>query len=168
MAAELPYVLLLSRFVGLARRFLDRLALILNIVVAGFLVFFSASLALAALDAWRGSLGLSVPSVASIPGAVVYGVALTIFNPYFLLWWLTVGYTLVREASTAGYRGFLVMYLSHVWMDYAWLGLLAWSGGVYRLLGFKAYSVLLAAISLVLAYFAAKILVEAFKPHKTL
>lgn len=161
--AELPYVLFLVRFVGAARRFLSRFALALNLVIAVFLLFFSLSLFIAALESWRGFLRMSIPSVATLQVATLYGVALTILNPYFLLWWLTVGYTLVEDASKAGYKGVIVMYLSHVWMDYAWLGALAWSGGVYRLLGLKAYSVLLTIISLILAYFAARFLADALR-----
>ena len=164
--AELPYVLLLVKSVGSARRFIERWGLPLNIVVGGFLVFFAVGLVDAAWSAWHGSLGFVAPRIASLYGAVGYGVVLTIFNPYFLAWWVTVGYPLVRDSSRAGYRGVAVMYLSHVWMDYAWLGLLSWSGGVSRLLGYKAYGALLAVIAGVLAYFAARILIEAFKLYR--
>jgi threonine/homoserine/homoserine lactone efflux protein len=54
--------------------------------------------------------------------ALVLGVGLTALNPYFILWWLTVGLGLVVQAVELGaLLGVLIMYVSHVWMDYAWL-----------------------------------------------
>ncbi|MCE4612243.1 MAG: LysE family translocator [Desulfurococcales archaeon] len=164
--AELPYVLLLVKSVESARRFVERWRLPLNVVVGAFLVFFAVGLVEAAWSAWHGSLGFAAPRIASLYSAVGYGAVLTLFNPYFLAWWVTVGYPLVNDSSRKGYRGVAVMYLSHVWMDYVWLGLLSWSGGVSRLLGYRAYGVLLAVIACVLAYFAARILIEAFKLYK--
>jgi threonine/homoserine/homoserine lactone efflux protein len=53
---------------------------------------------------------------------LLLGLAFTGMNPYFIVWWLAVGSTLVVNALTlASLMGLLLMYVSHVWMDYAWL-----------------------------------------------
>jgi len=50
------------------------------------------------------------------------GFALSMFNPFFLLWWATIGLALIAEAlALAAFTGILLMYVFHVWMDYAWL-----------------------------------------------
>jgi threonine/homoserine/homoserine lactone efflux protein len=50
------------------------------------------------------------------------GVLFTAFNPYFIIWWLTIGLALTSLAiESFGSASFLFMYTSHVWLDYAWL-----------------------------------------------
>ena len=50
------------------------------------------------------------------------GVIFTGLNPYFILWWLTVGAQLILiSLEFAALAGVVFMYLCHVWMDYAWL-----------------------------------------------
>lgn len=58
-------------------------------------------------------------------GKVLFiGVIFTFLNPYFLIWWLTIGASLITDALLlASLVGVILMYLSHVWMDYAWLTL---------------------------------------------
>jgi len=51
------------------------------------------------------------------------GLTFTGLNPYFLIWWLTVGLSLIAYAlEMASIPGVLIMYLFHIWMDYAFLG----------------------------------------------
>jgi len=53
---------------------------------------------------------------------LLLGLAFTGLNPYFIVWWLGVGSRLVVDAlALASLMGVLLMYVSHVWMDYAWL-----------------------------------------------
>jgi len=50
------------------------------------------------------------------------GTLFTGLNPYFIIWWLTIGMTLIVNAlALASFIGVFIMYVSHVWMDYAWL-----------------------------------------------
>ncbi|MDM7275462.1 MAG: LysE family transporter, partial [Thermoprotei archaeon] len=95
--------------------------------------------------------------------AVAVGVALTGFNVYFLAWWLTVGYPLVEESSKLGFKGFTAMYVSHIWMDYAWLTILAAGGGATKILGETPYAALLAVLALILTAFALKIAADTLK-----
>lgn len=58
----------------------------------------------------------------SLRSPLLLGTVLTGLNPYFILWWLTAGMTLIVNAlALASFVGVLIMYVSHVWMDYAWL-----------------------------------------------
>jgi len=66
----------------------------------------------------------TVASKAGIPSKnpLLLGTLFTGLNPYFIIWWLTIGMTLIMNAlSIASFVGVFVMYVSHVWMDYAWL-----------------------------------------------
>lgn len=161
MAVELPYVAALHRFAGLLKGVLDRLKIPMNIVIIAFLGFFSYLLLKDSIAILRGES--SSPGGLSISGpleAFTVGAALTGFNVYFLAWWLTVGYPIIEESSKLGLKGFAAMYISHVWMDYAWLILLAVGGGATRVLGVLPYAILLAALAAILAVFALKIAFE--------
>lgn len=58
--------------------------------------------------------------------AFFVGVIFTVLNPYFIIWWLTIGASLITDALLlASLLGVVIMYLSHIWMDYAWLALTA-------------------------------------------
>jgi len=53
---------------------------------------------------------------------LLVGLTFTGLNPFFILWWLTVGGNLILDSlAIAWVPGVILMYVSHVWMDYAWL-----------------------------------------------
>jgi len=87
--------------------------------------------------------------------ALVLGVGLTALNPYFILWWLTVGLGLVVQAVELGaLLGVLIMYVSHVWMDYAWLtGTAYLSARGTILIGGRGYRLVLLGLAAFLIYF---------------
>jgi len=90
------------------------------------------------------------------------GLALTGLNPYFIVWWLTIGANLIFIAlEFASLAGVVFMYVCHVWVDYVWLILvsaLAKRGA--KILRFKWYRVLMAVFGLVLIYFGFSFLID--------
>jgi len=92
-------------------------------------------------------------------GPVADGLLLSAANPYFILWWATVGLSLLVVARDPrwGALGVVVFYLGHISADLVWYGLVSlavakgrrWLGdGIYRviigccavtLLGFSVY-----------------------------
>lgn len=88
-------------------------------------------------------------------GSVLTGVVLSGLNPYFLLWWISIGSALIYEATSLGLmQGLTVMYVSHVWLDYLWLGFLAYiSKYGLKILGLKIYRYILVLFSIVLIVF---------------
>ena len=56
---------------------------------------------------------------------VITGMLFTGINPFFFLWWISVGIKLISDSiALLGYPiGIAFLFLVHVWMDYAWLGL---------------------------------------------
>lgn len=56
----------------------------------------------------------------------IIGFVFSLFNPYFILWWVTIGSIFIYDSiRLLGFIWLPAIYLSHVWMDYAWLTLLA-------------------------------------------
>ncbi|MFX0168715.1 MAG: LysE family transporter [Candidatus Hodarchaeota archaeon] len=83
------------------------------------------------------------------------GLAFSALNPFFLVWWFTVGASLVLIAWLfASVLGVLVMFASHVWIDYVWLAGTAWlTEKGMTLVSTKGYRILLGGFGLLLAFF---------------
>jgi threonine/homoserine/homoserine lactone efflux protein len=168
MIVELPYVTMLYKLVNQFKKFLMKMKVkfILNVIVTFFLAYFSYLLIKDSINIFQSGafsfaeLNLTVLNPLE---AIGIGIILTGFNAYFLTWWLTVGYPLIEESVKYGVRGLSVMYVSHVWMDYAWLALLASGGNAIKLLGSMPYALLLLIIALMLAVFATKIGLDTIK-----
>ena len=53
-------------------------------------------------------------------GPFVAGILLSALNPFFIIWWLTIGFKLISDALIIwSFWGILIMFLLHIWMDYA-------------------------------------------------
>jgi threonine/homoserine/homoserine lactone efflux protein len=88
---------------------------------------------------------------------LLVGFLFSAFNPFFILWWFTVGVKLVLDAFLfAALAGVIIMFLSHVWIDYVWLMGTAWliNKGT-NLVGTKGYRVLNATFGGLLIFFGA-------------
>ncbi len=95
------------------------------------------------------------PKSQKIRHPLVLGLVFTGLNPFFIVWWLTTGLMLIEQALTiASFAGVILMYVAHVWMDYAWLTATAYLAkkGV-NVLGSKGYRVLVTVFGAVLIFF---------------
>lgn len=59
-------------------------------------------------------------------GSILAGLTLTAANPYFFVWWATVGATLVVSARDFGGAGVAAMGVTHWLCDFGWLLLISW------------------------------------------
>lgn len=59
-------------------------------------------------------------------GSIVGGLATTATNPYFFLWWATIGAPLLVDARAFGGGGVAAMGATHWICDAAWLFLVSW------------------------------------------
>ncbi len=95
---------------------------------------------------------------------LLLGTLFTGLNPYFVIWWLTIGMTLIANALIlASFVGVLIMYVSHVWMDYVWLvgtAYLAKKGT--SLIGGREYNLLMVVFGAILIFFGIYFLASAF------
>ncbi|MGQ9758951.1 MAG: LysE family transporter [Candidatus Methanomethylicaceae archaeon] len=93
---------------------------------------------------------------------ITLGIGLSSLNPYFLIWWATVGTPLVIiAADLAGITGITIMYASHVWMDFAWLSVLAGLGSQGKKLG-RLYPYFVILLGLALISFGVLFMVRAY------
>ena len=98
--------------------------------------------------------------------SVIAGIIFTALNPFFILWWLTIGSRLVLDALSFGSLvGLAVLFVSHIWIDYAWLTIVAhFAKKGTSVLDIKVYRGLLVVFSLVLIYFGYVFLASAMEP----
>ncbi|MDW8050837.1 MAG: LysE family transporter [Nitrososphaerota archaeon] len=95
---------------------------------------------------------------------VLIGIALSALNPFFMIWWFGVGSPLIYKAiSLWGLYGLSLMYVSHVWLDFAWLPLIAYLTSLGRL-NLKVLRAILFTLALVVLYFGVWFIVNAISP----
>jgi len=69
---------------------------------------------------------------------VLSGVLMSALNPYFIIWWLTVGLTLVLLSMEFGMLGLIAFIILHEACDFGWLGFVSYfSGRLSELGGFE-------------------------------
>jgi threonine/homoserine/homoserine lactone efflux protein len=88
-------------------------------------------------------------------GPVATGFMLSAGNPFFLIWWGTIGLGLAIQAKTLGILAFVLFTLTHITCDIVWLEILSQTSfrGA-RLLGARAFAYVLRVCALALVYFA--------------
>jgi threonine/homoserine/homoserine lactone efflux protein len=87
---------------------------------------------------------------------VLGGIIFSLLNPFFLVWWFTVGLKIISDSiSLFGILlGSLAIFIFHIWMDYVWLGgtsFLAHKG--ISILDVRFYNIILLGLSILLVIF---------------
>ncbi len=161
MLVEIAYVAMLCLALNRVSVLLQgSLGKIMNAAAFAFIVYFALMLL---RDSYKGVSVEVKNSNGCSKQPVLVGAALTGLNAFFLLWWVTVGFSIVKLASQLGVVGFIAMYSSHVWMDYAWLSMLAEAGcRSKKFIGSLGYRVLLASLALILLGFGFYIILRTF------
>ena len=100
---------------------------------------------------------------------ILAGIVLSASNPYFLLWWATIGLALATQATQWGIWAFALFALVHWSVDLIWLQILSWASfkGA-AVLGPKSQKIILLVCALALfafgLLFIAKSLTNWFRP----
>ena len=87
---------------------------------------------------------------------VLLGIIFSALNPFFLIWWLSVGLKLISD-SISSFNiapGILLLFFSHIWMDFVWLTFTAYL--IYRgisILKSKIYNTLILVLSNILVFY---------------
>lgn len=87
-------------------------------------------------------------------GPVLTGFLLSVGNPYFLLWWASVGLALATEATQLGIWAFAMFAVIHWLCDLVWFQVLSWTSFKgSALLGPQTQRIILLVCSLALLFF---------------
>ncbi|NOS62589.1 MAG: LysE family transporter [Nitrosarchaeum sp.] len=87
--------------------------------------------------------------------AVLTGITLSALNPFFIIWWLSIGFKLISDAMLIWtFVGIIVVFLLHIWMDFVWLYSVACiASKSAKILSNKNYKILMIGLSVMLIYF---------------
>jgi threonine/homoserine/homoserine lactone efflux protein len=88
-----------------------------------FLLLFSILQIISILkDKSTNSQAITNPK-SNIKNPILAGFIFTLLNPFFLIWWLTIGSKLISDSiiNFGIVDGISIIFLSHIWMDYFWL-----------------------------------------------
>ena len=90
------------------------------------------------------------------------GIFLSALNPFFIIWWLTIGIVLITESIALwGFSGILILFIFHIWMDYVWLFAVAgFASKAKNILSNNNYKILIAGLSILLVYFGIQFLLQ--------
>jgi threonine/homoserine/homoserine lactone efflux protein len=103
----------------------------------------------------KGTIALATdaPAAESRLGPVLHGAAVSLSNPYWTLWWATIGVKLASDALAIGWMGVVAFFIGHELADVVWYGLVivGVSSG-RRLLSDRLYRVIIGACAVFLLY----------------
>ena len=110
---EIPLILLI--YFGFARFFEEELVqIILYLVGAAMLIWLGVIM-------FRARAGVIDKGKDLAYNAVVAGVVTSLFNPFFILWWASIGIMLIRNSLDFGLTGFALFIPVHWLCDLIWL-----------------------------------------------
>ncbi|MFC2005803.1 LysE family transporter [Chloroflexota bacterium] len=150
---EVPLILLI--YFGFARFFENSVVqLVLSILGGAMIIWLGISMFRTRVEVVHK--GKDLPY-----SAFVAGILTSSFNPFFLLWWATIGSMLIMKFLDFGTTGLIVFIVAHWLCDLAWLSLVSIT--VYRthsLWGRRFQEWLFIACSLLLVGFGAWFLIS--------
>ncbi|WP_420545029.1 LysE family transporter [Nitrosopumilus sp.] len=93
---------------------------------------------------------------------IIVGIAFSALNPFFIVWWITIGFKLISDAMMMwSFFGILILFALHIWMDFVWLGATAFlASKSSKLIRNKGYKILITGLSLTLIYFGITFLLQ--------
>jgi threonine/homoserine/homoserine lactone efflux protein len=153
---EVPLILLI--YFGFGRFFqYHNVQLVLSLLGGGMIIWLGIGLFRARAEVVKQGKELQ-------QNAFVAGIILSGLNPFFLLWWATVGLSLVAKFLNFGTTGLVVLVTTHWLCDLAWLSLVAIL--IYRtqkLYGKRLQAGMFIICSLLMIYVGGTFLYSAFK-----
>jgi threonine/homoserine/homoserine lactone efflux protein len=160
----LEIALIVLLFLGLAPLLMDK-----RITAAVSLVG-SAILLWLAVGMLRSLPSLSLDGAAAAPKGtgsgrlILSGVLLSLSNPYWTIWWATIGLAYVLQAKSSGYVGVAVFFAGHIFADFLWYVFVSLAvGKSRRFFSRRIYRAIVGVCAGFLVAFAAVFLVSGVK-----
>jgi len=71
------------------------------------------------------------------------GIIMSIANPYWTIWWLTIGLGLILGAQKLGILGIIIFFLGHICADLGWYSAVSWAiSRKRRMISVKVYKII--------------------------
>ncbi len=160
--AILEAALLIGFAFGLASVLnLPKVATVMSIVGGVVLLWMGGSLL---WGAWRGTVvaDLNAAEDPSRLGPVAHGAIVSLSNPYWTLWWATIGITLAIKGLEFGPLGVLAFFVGHELADLVWYSIVIFAVAAGKhLLSDRIYRGVMAVLACFLLYLGARFVVGA-------
>ncbi len=99
---------------------------------------------------------------------VILGFTMTIANPYWSIWWLTIGLGLVISAQKLGFMAICVFFLGHIFADFIWYAFVSiLISKNKRFISKKIYSLITSTCAIALIVFGLFFTINHFTPTIT-
>ena len=98
---------------------------VLGLGGGGLLVLMGVQMALTAKRAAAEALSAKADPKTAIRGPVLAGILTSVSNPYWTLWWATIGLNYAALALKSGMAGLASFYSGHILSDLTWYSLVA-------------------------------------------
>ena len=102
----------------------DPVMFVLGIVGGALLIWMGQGMI---RNAGRCEIAGSETGGASAGSSILWGIVGSVANPYWSIWWITVGLTYLAFALPYGYAGIAVFFAGHIFADAAWYTLVSYS-----------------------------------------
>jgi len=116
------------------------------------------------LNLLQGIKQARIDSTNDLHSPLMAGIVLSLANPYFLIWWATIGSILISRSFTFGLLGFAIFMLLHWSCDFFWcyfLSALSFKGGQF--FGKRLQQILFLICGIFLLFFSSKFIYDAVK-----
>ncbi len=133
----------------------------LSVIGGGFLVWMAIGLLRGATSGTLGAQDAPAPAVESRMGPVLQGAAVSLSNPYWSLWWATIGVKLAIDGLAIGPVGVAAFFIGHQSADVTWYGfVIAATSRGRALLTPRLYRSIISACALFLLYLGSRFVLE--------
>ena len=119
---EFPLMILIVLGMGRILK-LPTAQIVIGLAGGAFLLIMAVQM----LKTLRSADGQEQQANATKSAPLMAGIILSAGNPYFLLWWATVGLVLATDATSMGVWAFVVFAIVHWLCDFVWLTALTWA-----------------------------------------
>ncbi len=150
--AVLEVALLGAIFFGLAPLFKQELFFIIIALLGGAIMIWMAQ------SMFRSLPQLEIKTTeADTKTMNVYlaGILMSLANPYWIIWWATIGLGYVMHSQKLGFTGIVFFFVGHILGDLVWYSAISFAVGKGRkFFGNKTYRILVGTCAVFLALFA--------------
>ncbi|MDD5065863.1 MAG: LysE family transporter [bacterium] len=92
------------------------------------------------------------------------GIVISLSNPYWIIWWVTIGLVYMTRAMKLGFFGIAAFYLGHILADLAWYSVISFGFGKGKvLIKNTVYHLIILFCGIFLAFFGLWFLYDGFK-----
>lgn len=150
--ALLEMVLLVAIFFGLAPMFQKDLFFILIALIGGGIMIWMAQ------SMFRSLPKLEINATANDEKSMnlyLAGILMSLANPYWIIWWATIGLGYVLHSQKLGLAGIVFFFVGHILGDLVWYSAISLAVGKGRkFFGNKTYRILVGSCAAFLSFFA--------------